>query len=74
MKKFQVNYSIQGIMTFMPTYIDVYAKSEEDIADMTDEQLKKIVLSEEYIAREKGIDSVTIYRTTEQKKKEQKEQ
>ena len=58
----KIGYSIQGILTFAPTYITVNVESEEEFTKITNDELKEIVMKEGFLPKGKSKESITIFR------------
>ena len=60
--KFKIVYTIKGIMSFVPFSIEMEADTEDDLKKISDDDVKEEIMKKDSLVKEKGIDSITLYR------------
>lgn len=61
-KRYRIEYHIQGVMTFMPFYIVLQAYSLNDLDAFSDDDIKELIMKKDKIAKLKGKGAITLCR------------
>ena len=58
----KIGYTIQGIATFVATFITVDIESEEELVKITDDELKEKIMQLSHFPKGKDKESITLHR------------